>query len=110
MSSRVEFFHASLIAKLLRLVSATQPRSGGVPRLATFACLRLNVWREPATQTASSRTAAQSRRAELESYLDKGRGECHLRQPEIAKLVENAVQFFHGERYELRAWVVMPNH
>src|SRR5881628_1032539 len=49
-------------------------------------------------------------RAELESYLDKGRGECHLRQPEIAKLVEDAVRFFHGERYDLRAWVVMPNH
>jgi len=52
----------------------------------------------------------QQRRAELESYLDKGRGECHLRQPEIARLVEDAVRFFHGERYELRAWVVMPNH
>jgi putative transposase len=52
----------------------------------------------------------QERRAKLESYLDKGRGECHLRQPEIAKLVEGAVRFFHGERYDLRVWVVMPNH
>ena len=52
----------------------------------------------------------QYRRAELEAYLDKGRGECHLRKPEIAKLVEDAVRFFHGERYDLRAWVVMPNH
>jgi len=52
----------------------------------------------------------QQRRAELESYLDKGRGECHLRRTEIAQLVEEAVRFFHGERYELRAWVVMPNH
>ena len=50
------------------------------------------------------------RRAELEAYLDKGCGECHLRRPEIAKLVEEAVQFFHGRRYELRAWVIMPNH
>jgi REP element-mobilizing transposase RayT len=52
----------------------------------------------------------QQWRAELESYLDKGRGECHLRQPEIAQLVEDAVRFFHGERYDLRAWAVMPNH
>ena len=52
----------------------------------------------------------QQRRAELEAYLDKGRGECHLRQPEIAQLVEEAVRFFHGRRYDLRAWVVMPNH
>jgi len=57
----------------------------------------------------------------LEAYLDKGRGECHLRRPEIAKLVEDNFRQF-GEccgsqsrapgapRYELRAWVVMPNH
>src|SRR5688572_13076389 len=52
----------------------------------------------------------QQRRAELEAYLDRGRGACHLRKPEIASLVEDAVRFFHGERYDLRAWVVMPNH
>jgi REP element-mobilizing transposase RayT len=52
----------------------------------------------------------QQRRVELEAYLDRGRGECHLRRQEIAQLVEEAVRFFHGERYDLRAWVVMPNH
>ncbi len=52
----------------------------------------------------------QQRRAELEAYLDKGRGECHLCRLEIAKLVEDALRFFHGERYDLRAWAVMPNH
>ena len=30
--------------------------------------------------------------------------------PEIAKFVEDAVRFFHGQRYNLHAWVVMPNH
>ena len=52
----------------------------------------------------------RQRRAGLEAYLDRGRGECYLRQPEIAQLVEEAVRFFQGERYDLRAWVVMPNH
>ncbi|HKS38184.1 MAG TPA: transposase [Verrucomicrobiae bacterium] len=52
----------------------------------------------------------RKRRVELEAYLDRGRGECHLRQPEIAGLVEGALRFFHGDRYDLRAWVVMPNH
>ena len=52
----------------------------------------------------------QQRRAELEAYLDRGRGECHLRKLEIASLVEDAVRFFHGVRYGLCAWVVMPNH
>ena len=47
---------------------------------------------------------------ELERYLDRGCGECWLRRPEIADLVSNALRFFAEERYQLRAWVVMPNH
>jgi len=52
----------------------------------------------------------RKRRLELEAYLDRGRGECYLRRPDIARLVEGALRFFHGKRYDLRAWVVMPNH
>ena len=48
--------------------------------------------------------------AELQAYLDQGRGACALCTPEIAGIVEAALLFFHAERYELRAWVVMPNH
>jgi len=47
---------------------------------------------------------------ELERYLDRGCGECWLGRPEIAELVANALRFFAGERYQLNAWVVMPNH
>jgi REP element-mobilizing transposase RayT len=47
---------------------------------------------------------------ELERYLDRGCGECWLRQPEIAELVANALRFFAEQRYQLNAWVVMPNH
>lgn len=50
------------------------------------------------------------RRRRLEEYLDRGLGECWLRQPELASLVENTILFFHGTRYEVRAWVIMPNH
>ena len=46
----------------------------------------------------------------LEAYLDKGRGECCLKRPDIAELVAGALRFFAGERYRLDAWVVMPNH
>ena len=49
-------------------------------------------------------------RKQLESYLDRGRGECLLRRPELAGLVEGALRFHHGKHYELRAWVVMANH
>jgi putative transposase len=52
----------------------------------------------------------RERRTKLEAYLDKGRGACPLGRPEVAKMVEAALRFFHGQRYDLRAWVVMPNH
>ena len=52
----------------------------------------------------------RERRKRLESYLDRGLGECWLRQPAIAALAENALRFFDGQRYALGAWVIMPNH
>jgi REP element-mobilizing transposase RayT len=60
----------------------------------------------PIQRSAESR----ERRKRLEEYLDRGFGECWLRQPAIAKLTEGALRFFDGERYALAAWVVMPNH
>jgi REP element-mobilizing transposase RayT len=50
------------------------------------------------------------RRIKLQAYLDKGRGECPLRNPRLASLVDGAFRFHHGSAYELHAWVVMPNH
>jgi len=52
----------------------------------------------------------QERHEQLQAYLDQGRGECVLRRPEAAQVVENALKFYHDQRYELRAWTVMPNH
>ena len=52
----------------------------------------------------------RKRRTQLESYLDKGRGNCELRNPEIAKVIQESLLFGHGVEYDLRAWVVMPNH
>jgi putative transposase len=52
----------------------------------------------------------RERRKQLEAYLDKGRGQCTLREPRIAGLVDEAFRFYHGWRYDLHAWVVMPNH
>lgn len=52
----------------------------------------------------------EERRKQIEAYLDAGHGACHLRNPEIARLVENALLHFDGNRYQLLAWVIMPNH
>lgn len=46
----------------------------------------------------------------VDAYLDKGTGDCYLARPEVASVVEGAVKYFEGTRYELKAWVVMPNH
>ena len=53
---------------------------------------------------------ARARRTKLEEYLDRGAGECWLREASVAKLAEDALLFFHGQRYGLLAWCVMPNH
>jgi len=46
----------------------------------------------------------------VDRYLDAGHGACHLRNPDLADVVAGAIQFFEDQRYELPAWVVMPNH
>jgi len=46
----------------------------------------------------------------VNAYLDAGHGSCVLRIPEIAHLVERTFLHFHGQRYHLHAWCVMPNH
>jgi REP element-mobilizing transposase RayT len=52
----------------------------------------------------------RERRKELEAYLDKGRGQCWLRRPRLAKVCEAGFLHFNGQRYALKAWCVMPNH
>ena len=52
----------------------------------------------------------RERRAKLEEYLDRGHGASQLKRPEIAELMADTLQSFDGERYELKSWVVMPNH
>jgi REP element-mobilizing transposase RayT len=37
-------------------------------------------------------------------------GSCVLTRPEIAELVQGALRHFHGQRYYLSAWCVIPNH
>ncbi len=50
------------------------------------------------------------RREALERYLDAGHGACYLRDPRVARLAQETLLHFDGERYRLLAWVVMPNH
>jgi REP element-mobilizing transposase RayT len=46
----------------------------------------------------------------IERYLDAGHGECVLSKDPVARVVANALAYFHDERYVLHTWCVMPNH
>jgi REP element-mobilizing transposase RayT len=46
----------------------------------------------------------------IEMYLDAGHGHCWMNRPEIARIVEEALKHFDGQRYRLLAWCIMPNH
>jgi len=46
----------------------------------------------------------------MDQWLDAGMGECHLRCAELRDAVERHVRHFDGERYDVDAFVLMPNH
>ena len=66
----------------------------------------------PANTPASYKEeqAQLKRHREIEKLLDRGSGKCWLKHPAIAGLVAGNLVHFHGQRYRLKAWVVMPNH
>ncbi len=46
----------------------------------------------------------------VDKLLDSGKGKCILRDPANAKTVQDALLHFNGNRYQLWAWCIMPNH
>ncbi|MFN2501921.1 MAG: transposase [Pyrinomonadaceae bacterium] len=67
----------------------------------------LKKWRDDLA--ASLITDADFRRR-IETYLDQNYGSAALKDPRIAKLVQETLLKWDGERYRLFAWVIMPNH
>ncbi|MDI6449829.1 valine--tRNA ligase [Anaerobaca lacustris] len=71
---------------------------------------------ERARQQGRSLTAAELTELDrlysekIESFLDAGHGNCLLRDPQLAQIVQSALRHFDGQRYQLVAWAVMPNH
>lgn len=53
---------------------------------------------------------ASEQRHRIQAWLDTGHGCCLLREPWAAALVQSALLHFDSQRYQLLAWVVMPNH
>lgn len=46
----------------------------------------------------------------IQDALDRGHGECLLRDSANRVIVETALRFFDGKRYALGDFVIMPNH
>ncbi|WP_448539204.1 Eco57I restriction-modification methylase domain-containing protein [Schleiferia thermophila] len=46
----------------------------------------------------------------IEKLLNAGRGSCILKNPNISKIVADALNHFNNQRYILDEWVIMPNH
>ena len=61
-------------------------------------------------QFAEKSDAARKTSREIEKYLERGSGACHLLIPRIAELVAGTLRQFDGTRYRLFAWCIMPNH
>ncbi|WP_300673458.1 transposase [Desulfoluna sp.] len=64
----------------------------------------------PPAVTPQSHAEKAERRKQIEQELNKGYGSCLLRHKEIAQIVVDAWLYFDGKRYDLVAYVVMPNH
>ena len=49
-------------------------------------------------------------RKRIEYYLDQGHGSCYLQNKKVAEIVKNSLLHLEGQKYNLIAWVIMPNH
>ncbi len=64
-------------------------------------------------ESAIERRIRESKRifASIDRFLDRALdGPMHLQDPRAARIVEDAIVFGAGERYDLFAWCVMSNH
>jgi REP element-mobilizing transposase RayT len=48
--------------------------------------------------------------AEMESWLDRAECACHLQQPDVARMVIQAIRFRHDRTWNILEFVVMPSH
>lgn len=89
--------------------------SGAIPQTVTFRLadsVPLELIRRWQEELASAEPDARAigMRRRFDDVLDRGEGNCLLREPRVAAVVEDTLRHFDGVRYRLHAWVVMPNH
>ncbi|MBQ6985049.1 MAG: transposase, partial [Paludibacteraceae bacterium] len=52
----------------------------------------------------------QQLRQLIDQYEDAGIGQCFFKDDRVAEIMENALYFYNGKRYNLIRWCIMPNH
>lgn len=69
-------------------------------------------WKGRVRRPTAEQWDAYSREAmqKVEVWLDQGAGSCLLRDPKVQEIVTEVLCHDDGQRYELDAFVVMPNH
>lgn len=84
------------------------------PRVTQFVTIQLHdsfpVTRHAELEAILKEAGNSANRRKLEAWLDRGHGECWLRQREVAEVVEKVLLEGDGRKYRIQAWVVMPNH
>jgi putative transposase len=53
---------------------------------------------------------AELRRSLMDDALDTSQRGCVFSDPICADIMQSALRFFDGDKYDLQAWCVMPNH
>lgn len=67
--------------------------------------------REPRRHSFSTyKTEADRLLALLDKYEDAGYGSCVLKNDNVAKIVHDAIFFYHEKKYNVISWCIMPNH
>ncbi|MCZ2341130.1 MAG: DUF1156 domain-containing protein [Bacteroidales bacterium] len=120
--ARERIYHDALGARASRPPSPVHFRgylphweAGEVPQAITFRSADslptaiLASW-EKELQSLPPAQMTSQRQRKISEALDQGHGECLLRNPEIATIVEHALLHFNETRYRLHAWCIMPNH
>ena len=46
----------------------------------------------------------------VDKYEDAGYGQCFLRNPEVACMVQESLKYLDGKQFALLEWCIMPNH
>jgi putative DNA methylase len=83
----------------------------GVTQFVTFQLLdAFPVTRRAECEAILKEPDESVKRRKLEAWLDRGHGECWLRRPEVAELVEKILLAADGGACRMQSWVVMPNH